>query len=434
MKKFITLLIRHWVKTPIKITMTILAVALGTGILILSFSAGSILENEVISKMNEGGVILYAVNGDWNSEGEPEMERPGNWDSNVYDFIRSDGMTIGNVALIVPFPIPDMTVNGKSYQIRNVIGTDHSYLDVFSLEILHGTAMTEEDFNTGKKKVWISEETAILIFGSAESAIGQTIAPPGKEEHGEGQRRRGLITKYFVTGVYENPTEVARRSYGIADVIFPVTSFFPMQEKGKGVLDFLAGRMVFNSSSDSVEKAGAELSTIVRNNYGVDSPVITWEGGPTGTSTYMEELRQTISFFSVSVNILGIVLLLTSSLGIFSIMVVEALGRRREIALERSLGASQMRVVKEFWSWSVMLTLFGALIGVIVAFVLAEPVMGTMAPLLGELSGEFSSSAGLKIPSLIGGFFLAVGCGGVLGLLPAFSAVKGNIADVLREV
>ncbi len=147
----------------------------------------------------------------------------------------------------------------------------------------------------------------------------------------------------------------------------------------------------------------------------------------------MEELRQTVSIFTVSVNILGIVLLLTSSLGIFSIMVVEALGRRREIALERSLGASQMRVVREFWSWSIMLTLFGALIGILLAFILEKPVLGTLAPLLGELSNNFSENSGIQVKSLISGFLLALGCGGILGLLPAFSAVKGNIADTLRE-
>ena len=134
------------------------------------------------------------------------------------------------------------------------------------------------------------------------------------------------------------------------------------------------------------------------------------------------------------ISICGIVLLLTSSLGIFSIMVVEALGRKREIALERSLGASQIRVVKEFWSWSIMLTLFGAIIGVLLAFLLEKPVLGAMAPLLGELSDEFAQNSGIQISSLISGFLLALGCGGILGLLPAFSAVKGNIADTLREV
>ncbi len=433
MKKFVTLLIRHWVKTPLKVTLTILSVALGTGILILSFSAGAILENEILSKMNEDGVVLYAVNGEWNSEGEPEIERPGNWDNNVYEILKTDGVSITDVAIISPFPMPDITVNGKSYQFRNIIGTDHSYLDVFSLEILYGVSMTKEDFDNGMKKVWISEETAVLLFGSGESAIGQVVEPPGKEME-RGGRKRGFISKYFVTGVYGNPTEVARRSYGIADAIFPVTSFFPMADKGKAILDFLSGRIVVKSSSSSIEKVSSEISQIVRGNYGIDTPVLTWEGGPNGTSSYMEELRQTISIFTISINILGIVLLIISSLGIFSIMVVESLGRRREIALERALGASRMRVVKEFWSWSLMLSLLGAFIGVILAFILAKPVLGTLSPLLGELSDNFSAVSGIQMSSLFAGFFLALGCGGLLGLLPAFSAVNGNIPDILREV
>jgi ABC-type antimicrobial peptide transport system permease subunit len=115
-------------------------------------------------------------------------------------------------------------------------------------------------------------------------------------------------------------------------------------------------------------------------------------------------------------------------------MVVEALGRRREIALERSLGASQFHIVKEFWTWSLMLSFFGAFIGIALAFLFAKPLLGIMAPLLGELSENFSKNSGVKIASLMTGFFLAVGCGGILGLLPAFSAVKGNIAETLREV
>ncbi len=432
MKKFIKLLLRHWVKTPLKITLTLLSVALGTGILILSFSAGSILKNEIVSKMEKEGVILYAVNGEWSSTGNIDQERPGTWDSSVYDYLKTDGATIDEVAIIVNFPMPDFVINGKSYKIRNIIGTDHSYMDVFSLEIISGDIMTEEDFNSGFKKVWISEETAILLFGSSQNAIGQKIAPPGKEME-RGGRTRGMISQYTVTGVYETPLEVARRSYGIADMIFPVTSFFPIAEKGLGVLDFLSGRIVVKSSSGSVEKASAEITQIVKNNYGEDTLITVWEGNTRGTSSYMEELRQTVSIFTVSVNILGIVLLLTSSLGIFSIMVVEALGRRREIALERSLGASQMRVVREFWSWSIMLTLFGALIGVLLAFILEKPVLGTLAPLLGELSNNFSENSGIQVKSLISGFLLALGCGGILGLLPAFSAVKGNIADTLRE-
>lgn len=433
MKKFLSLLVRHWIKTPVKVSLTLLAIALGSAILILSISAGIILENEVVSGMNEKGVIVYAANGKWSSYGELEQKRTGDWDSSIYDILKSDGASISEAALIVPFPLPEIYVNGKSYKIRNTMGTDHSYLDVFSLDIIQGVSMTEKDYMSGFKKIWLSEDTAIIFFGSAEAAIGQYVSPPGKEIEKE-SRKRALLTKYIVAGVYENPTEIARRSYGIADVIFPVTSFFPVSEKGKGVLDYLAGRIVVKSDFNSVDTVESEISQIVKNNYGEYSPLIVWEGKPNGFSTYMDELRRAVSVFTVSVNILGIVILLTSSLGIFSIMVVEALGRRREIALERSLGASRLQVIREFWSWSIMLTLLGTTAGVILAFLLAESVLGNITPLLGEFAENMNPEVAIQLPALLSGIILTILCGGILGLLPAFAALRGNIADTLREI
>jgi len=263
--------------------------------------------------------------------------------------------------------------------------------------------------------------------------VGQKVIPPGMRFQRNNGRSQDLLTQYNVAGIYRNPPEVARRSYGIADLITSVTAILPSEGNVTRKMDFMSERFVVSSNESSVDKVHSDISQIVENNYGYDISLVVWEGTPKGESTYMEELRQSVSIFTVSVNILGIVLLLTSSLGIFSIMVVEALGRKREIALERSLGASQMRVVKEFWSWSIMLSILGAVIGIILAFILAKPVLGTMAPLLGELSENFAEASGVKINSVAAGFFLAIGCGGFLGLLPAFSAVKGNISDTLRE-
>ncbi len=434
MKKFLTLLLRHWVKTPVKILLTISAVSLGTGILILSFSAGKILDEQVVDKMNDNGIIVNVVNGEWSADGSVEMERPSQWDSNIFNSLISDSDSISSAALLMNDPFTEVTVNGKSYILRSSAGTDPSYFDVYSLEIISGLPMTQQDYDSGFKKIWISEEMAVMLFGSAEKAIGGKVIPPGTRfQRGPG-RSQDLLTQYSVAGVYADPSEVARRSYGISDLIVPLTAMLPNDDNANRMLDFMSGKMVVKSSETSVDKLNSEISQIVENNYGYDINLLVWEGTPKGESSYMEELRQAVSIFTVSVNILGIVLLLTSSLGIFSIMVVEALGKKREIALERSLGASQIRVVKEFWTWSIMLSLMGAVIGVILAFILAGPVLGTMAPLLGELSGNFSEASGVRFTSIVAGFLLALGCGGILGLLPAFSAVKGNIAETLREV
>lgn len=431
MKKLITTLLRHWVKTPVKISLTLLSVALGTAILILSFSAGEIIDDEIVSLMNKDGLILYVSNGEWGTDGEMEQQRPTEWNKNIIDWFKSDSSIITETAMIFKFPIPNLSSNGKSYQIRSIIGSDTSYLSIFSLNIINGVPMTDQDFDTGLKKVWISESTAIILFGSAVNAIGKRVAPPGRRGH----RRESqfLITQYTIAGVYEDPTEVARRAYGIADVVFPITSILPTERQNANILNWLSGNLVIKSSSISIEKTTAEINQIVEANYGTDTLVTTWEGNPEGLSSYMEELRQTISIFTVSINILGIVLLLTSSLGIFSIMVVEALGRKKEIAIERALGASRLRIVTEFWQWSIMLSLIGAVLGILLAFLIQGPVLGTMSPLLMELTDTGKLGLGIKPFSLLSGVALALGCGGILGVLPAFSAVRGDISDMLRE-
>ncbi len=432
MKKLLTTLLRHWIKTPIKISLTLLSVALGTGILILSFSAGQIIENEIISIMNKDGIVLQVVNGVWGDDGHMEQQRPTEWKKDIIENLKSDSDLITEAAMIFNFPMPYISTNGKPYQIRNIMGSDPSYLDVFSLDIVAGSRMTQQDFESGLPKVWISEEMANMLYGSAQDAIGQKIAPPGKTGR-NGKQANFLISQFSVTGVYENPTEVARRAYGIADAIFPVTSIMPTNKKGAAVLNWLSARLVVKSSSTSAQKSTAEINQIVENIFGPETQVTVWEGDPSGESNYMNELRQTIAIFTVSIKILGIVLLLTSSLGIFSIMVVEALGRKKEIAIERALGASKLRVVFEFWQWSLMLSLLGATLGVILAFVIAEPVLGTMTPLLTELTDNLDMGTKIKPLALITGVLLALGCGGILGVLPAFSATRGEISDTLRD-
>lgn len=430
MKKIISMLIRHWIKTPVKMSLTVIAVALGTGILILSFSAGSIIENEIKTLLSQEGTVLQVVNGEWGSDGSIEQERPATWDYSITEKLVTDSSSITDVSVLFTMPIPNLSANGKSYQVRTAYGTDTSYLNIFGLDIVSGVEMTEEDFDSGLKKIWISEESATVLFGSADAAIGQKLIPPGSNQ--TRGRRQFRISQFSVAGVYESPTEVARRAYGIADVIYPVTAMLP-GDGGLKMLDFISGTLVIKSSSTSVEKVQAEVASVVENNFGFDISVTTWEGTPTGTSQYMEELRQTIAIFSTSIKILGIVLLLTSSLGIFSIMVVEALGRKKEIAIERALGASKLQVVKEFWLWSIVLSTIGALFGVILAAALSPTVLGSMSPLLNELTDNMVLNTTIKPLAVFNGIILALGCGGILGVLPSFSATRGSISDTLRE-
>jgi putative ABC transport system permease protein len=434
MKKFLTMILRHWRKSPVKITLTVLSVALGTGILIISFSAGAIIQDRVTAGMAKTGSVLYVSNATWKTDGTLERNRQAEWDADAPEKVVAES---GAVSIVDTPPFDSITANGTVYRLRSAVATSPEYFEVFSLGTVAGSPMVAEDLAQGKKRVWISETLANVLFGSAEAAVGQQVQPPGmtirRGPPGQ-QQSQSLITQYAVTGVFKDPSEVARRSYGIGDLILPYTSMIPAGRNATFERRMMAGTFAVKATTSSVKKAQAAIAETLVNDYGQDVKVAVWEGSARGASTYLQQLRQAIAIFTVSVNLLGLVLLVISSLGIFSVMVVELLGRRREIALERALGASQAAVVREFWSWSVALSLMGAVIGLALAFLLSRPVLGTIAPLVGEVSDQFRDAAGLDLASAAGGVALALGCGGILGALPAFGAVKGNISDTLREV
>jgi putative ABC transport system permease protein len=437
MKKFLHMFLRHWRKSPVKISLTVLSVALGTGILVISFSAGAIIKDRVTSGMAKNGTVLYVANATKNSDGSIERVMPGEWDADAPAKVAAESGAVAAAALVTNAPFDTLNVGGTAYTLRSSVGTSPGYLDVFQLKIVAGEAMTDRDVSQGSKRAWISEQLASIIFGSAEAAVGKQIQPPGMRFRRPGEEAQNLITYYTVAGVFSNPSEVARRSYGIADLVFPYTAMIPAGMNATFERRMMSGTFVARTSVASAAKAEAAIRQVLAADYpkagGGEISVTAWEGSERGASTYLQQLRQAISIFTVSVNILGLVLLVISSLGIFSVMVVELLGRRREIALERAIGASQGAVVREFWTWSVALSLIGAAAGILIAIPLSGPVLKTIAPLVGEVSAQFSAAAGLTLPSIVEGLLLALVCGGVLGALPAFAAVKGNISETLRE-
>lgn len=436
MKKFFAMFLKHWAKTPLKIGMTLFAVALGTGILILSFSISSILQHEISDTLEANGAIFYVANGSWNeSDTGIDQTRPTEWEIGDLDVIRQTLPTVSGLAIVQQVPFDTITTQGTSYSLRSSIGTSPEYFDIFDLELVAGVPMQEDDVALSLKKVWISSELAVALYGSTEAATGAWIQPPATMlNRGMGERNstNTMITQYQVAGVFASPTEIFRRSYGIGDMLLPYTALLPGGANIQMMKDMMSGTFVIRSSEQSPLKIDSAIRQLLSQDGEID--LVVWEGTPYGISTYREELRQAVNIFSISVTILGLVLLLTSSLGIFSIMVVETLSRSHDIALERALGASQGTVITEFWSWSLALSSIGALLGIGLAYLLSDTVMGTLIPLIGEVSTELTGVAKIHIPALILGTALTLACGGILGLLPAIPVVRGNISETLREV
>ncbi|MGD1817866.1 MAG: ABC transporter permease [Pleomorphochaeta sp.] len=435
MKKFLVMLMRQFSDAPFKMILTLVAVSMGAFILVLSFNVTDIIQDQVENQLDSNGIIVQVANATWAADGSLDQTRPSEWDSSVQSYLQSDTDVVDASAIVSRSMFNEFTYNGTSYDLRSSIATEESYFDIYNLQIIAGDSMTSEDVELGSRKVWISEETAILVFGSAENAVGKWIQPPGMMMgRGMANRDQVVVTQYKIAGVYENPSEISRKVYGISDLVVPYTSMLSSDMNTEMAKQMMSGILVVKSNNSSFDETEQAISQVIYQNYGEDIDLAVWEGSLDGESTYMNDLRQTVQVFTVSVNILGLVLMLVSTLGVFSIMLVEALSRRRKICIERSLGATKNKIIKEFWSWSIAMSFLGVVIGSVIAYFSFPTIIEIISPLFGDLSNEINFNVGFSFIALLKSVVLILIFGGFFGVIPVIPVVKDNIAEGLKEV
>ena len=119
----------------------------------------------------------------------------------------------------------------------------------------------------------------------------------------------------------------------------------------------------------------------------------------------------------------GILLLLIGWMNVSSLMVAAAVGRRHEIAVRLSLGASRRRVLRQLITESTLLSLAGGTLGLAIAW-------GASMWLRSKIG---SVDMSLDVPTLLFALALAIVTGVLFGLSPALHATRGAVADAIRD-
>lgn len=430
-------------RSPVKSCITLATVGLGVGVLICALSIGSAFARTIAEHLERDGLVVMVANARRASHGGLEAVKPFQFDRQVVGALLHGVAGARAASPVTRADWTEFEIAGATYQVRSVLGVGDSYLQVMGLQLIAGSPLTAAMPATGELQALVSATMAEMLFGSPVDAIGQTIRPPmpatpvistpdGVDVDAVLDKLRAVLAPpVTVRGVFADPGELQRRAYGIADMLMPATGMVP----GEAV-PFMEGYLM---SQVALLVEGGELATIesqvraaLAQQYGDGVAVEVWEGQPSGATADLDQARSTVRTFSLVVNLLGFVLLVTGCVGILSIMLVEVLGRSRQIAIARAFGASKGVILREFAARSLLLVGAAAALGVVLSRFLSGPLTELVAPVLrgvtaADLGGVISPG------SVLIGIAAALGVGGLLGVVPVFAALATPIAEGIRD-
>ena len=428
-------------RSPLKSGVTLTTVGLGIGVLILALSISNAFSRLLAEQLAGEGLVVMVANVRTAADGSLEPVQPPQFDAEA-TAVLLDEVTGAVAASPITFaPWTEFLVDGSGYQLRTVYGVGEQYPRVMGLKLVAGSAFSAAEVAAGAREALISATLAEMLFGSPAAALGGAIEAPADivvQTDDEGmaevlaQLRRLLSPVFTVRGVYADPGEVGRRAYGIADMIVPAGAVFPGKEVAfvdRAVMSRIALRVAGNRFATVESQVHAALA----KQYGPEVAVAVWEGPPTGGSAALEEARTTVATFSLVANLLGFVLLVTACVGILGVMLVEVLGRSREIAVARAVGASRVAVAREFWARSLLTVAAAAVIGCSLSLLLAGPLTRQIVPIFHGLTAADIGGSVITLRAVTVGVGSALAIGGVFGVLPLLPALRTPIAEALRE-
>ena len=136
----------------------------------------------------------------------------------------------------------------------------------------------------------------------------------------------------------------------------------------------------------------------------------------------LKGIGNVISGLTLFVSAIAGISLLIAGVGVMNMMYISASERSQEIGIRMAVGATPAEIMKQFLLESVMLTLTGGIIGLLV---------GAMDAWLIAMFLPFKPV--VTVGSIVGTFAISSIVGIVFDLLPAKSAANKNLIDILKS-
>ncbi|MCC8119525.1 MAG: ABC transporter permease [Bacteroidales bacterium] len=328
---------------------------------------------------------------------------------------------------------------GKEKSNIHIKEIDPAFFRIYDFKILAGRLITQQDFDSHSKIAVVGDKLARKWWGGEEEAVGKTFELDDNQ--------------YTVVGVVKQPSFLVNPGYTVlssyAQAYLPYTHDDQFDTDPVDEAPFLGPYSVqfLVKDDDQAEALKTEVEEMLHriNSMDTTNQISFYDSQPYGHFEAVMKEYSSDEFDSWSVikkyGVIFLALLFVPALNLSGMIAGKMDGKLPEIGIRKSFGASRRKLLGQILIDNLVLTGIGAVLGLIIAFVVFYACRGSIAYLFFNDAPEALAGEEVQItadmlfnPTV---FFGALGVCLVLNLLaaiiPAMVSLKRPIVSSINQ-